>query len=616
MRWKMALEKFKPAQEQSSWTDEFEFTSSAFEISSIPIRYYLTNVRLSALEECFKLVEDIPGSASWGYNAIFQRDIDDDRVEDELLKKYLLNPNKFKFFNPLTIALLPFDAKSNQVLDKYPEDVKKKSEDGWEKEQISGIDVESLSGSTVGKIKWDQNRIIGVAIDGQHRLSALMQYAKRTPVGINPSKVRVPIVLLVFDPERGNILAQIREIFVDINKNAKPVTKARNILLNDRDIFAVFARDLIKDPDNPEGLRYEVVDWKRETARPEGKHRLTTIIVLYEIVRLMFQKRLTTLESELDLNTELSRRRLQRITTDSGIDGLSDNQIQVALKRFQLKHKKFILYIFENLSPYKLFLDKVAEYLDNPEDWAKALREYFFKPPQKREDFKKEIAQRFDVQQTIDEPMKTLEKTKRQETGAELLFLSIGQRGLFSIFYPLKRTYELGGIIGFEEIAKAYCKDLALLMKHGFFARSMKIDIHSHAFPIWQGVCLRGDRVNASGAAADRLGALILLVIAAMRFGKAEGIETETRVKLKSPFRKIQSEYEKEWFTILEDEYEQNVFEDGDEETMESDELEDDESTETDWTEENSIDIEKEATRRAKDTIYEILKRVLQWSKE
>ncbi|MBI1925911.1 DGQHR domain-containing protein [Candidatus Poribacteria bacterium] len=597
----MAFEDFEPAQEHSSWTDELEFTSSVFEISSIPIRYYLTNVRLSALEECFKLVEDIPESANWGYNAIFQRDIDDDRVENELLRKYLLNANKFKFFNPLTIALLPFDAKENQILDKYPEGSRAEKNGKWQIEHISGIEAQSLSGATIGKIKWERNRIVGVAIDGQHRLSALMQYAKRTPPGIDPSEVRIPIVLLVFDPNRGRILEQIREIFVDINKNVKPVTKARNILLNDRDVFAVLARSLIKDDNNIEGLRYEVVDWKRETARPEGEHQLTTLVVLDEIIRLIFQKRLTVLDSELDLNAELDRKKLETVDTDSSIDNLSDEQIQTALERFRLKHKKFVLYLLENLPPYRAFLDKVAEYLDTPEEASKLLKEYLFKPAKKREEFKNEITRRgFNLKLVIDKPLQALKESKGSPQGADLLFFSIGQRGLFSIFYSLRQIYNLERLMGFQELAEEYCKDLALLIENEFFVRNMKIG----NFPIWQGVCMRGDKINASEAAANRLGALVLLAIAAIKLNRVEEIEADSRVKLRKPFSVIQKEYEKEWLARLEE---------SDEQSSDSDEFEEDEPTENDWNDESLTEV---AQKKAKDTIYKILKQVQQWARE
>ncbi len=601
----MTLDDFTPAQEHSSWTDEMEFTSSVFEISSIPIRYFLTNVKLSALEQSFKLVEDIPGSANWGYNAIFQRDIDDERVEKELLEKYLLNPHKFKFFNPLTIALLPFDFETNAVLDAY-QDAVARDEDGYLKEIIGGIEIQQLKGTTVGKIRWDRDRIFGVAIDGQHRLSALMKYATspNKPQGIDPGRVRIPVVLLVFDVEKGNILKQIREIFVDINKNAEPVRGARRILLDDRDVQAVFARDLIKDEDNPNGLRYEVVDWKRETARPESPHQLTTIVVLYEIIKLLFGNTVK-LETELDINTELERKGFLPISTSDSIDDLSDKQIEVALERFRSKHKKFILWLFKNLPPYQEIISELSNYIDNETDASQAFREYLFKPANKRDRFKDELRGReFDIGKVIDEPMEKLQEAKNKQKTSELLFFAIGQRALFSWFHHLVKIYNLRGFQNLEEIAKEYCEDLTCLINNGFFAKAMEIETAEiDSFSIWQGVCLRGDKVNSSKAAASRLGALVVLSVAAIRFDGTEIKDlVQSEVNLKSPFRKVRDEYIKQWLPILEEKW-----------TSEPPEIDYDD-------EEEYIEIPpdeqlyKAAEEYAEKTIHEILEKVRGWS--
>ncbi len=90
----MDFQGYQPPETSVAWTDRIEYTGSDFALSSAPISYFLTNVELPALKDLFSLVEDIPGSSRWGYDAIFQRDIDDGRVENELLNKYLLRPQK------------------------------------------------------------------------------------------------------------------------------------------------------------------------------------------------------------------------------------------------------------------------------------------------------------------------------------------------------------------------------------------------------------------------------------------------------------------------------------------------------------------------------------------
>ena len=45
--------------------------------------------------------------------------------------------------------------------------------------------------------------------------------------------------------DQDALLPVFKQLFVDINKNAKIVSESRNILLNERDAIAVFTRNII-----------------------------------------------------------------------------------------------------------------------------------------------------------------------------------------------------------------------------------------------------------------------------------------------------------------------------------------------------------------------------------
>jgi len=587
------MEAMPPPDEPVRWTDELEFTHSEFEISSVPIKYYLTNVRLSSLEENFSLVEDIPGSVNWGYNAIFQRNIDHDRVEHELLNRYLLIEDKFKFFNPLTIALLPYDWDSNVVRDDYLGDwTDEGSSPPFTVKSRGGILIKSMPNTTVGRIKWDRDEIVGVAIDGQHRLSALMRYANHhdQPAGIDPTKVRIPVVLLVFETnDSTDIITQVREIFIDINKNAKKVSKSRQILLDDRDPFAVLARDLVKDGSNNVGLRYEVVDWKRESSKPED-FQLTTIVALYEIVRWMYNDNLSILESKLNLNKELEKQELSKIRASQDDTVLTEQQIEVALDRFRKSHKRFLLKVFQTLKPYEEFIGLMDDYLGES-DADQVFKEFIFAEPHDRKDIIDTLESKGVAGDMIDSRRKKINNLKSENIGSELLFTSIGQRGLFYYYSKLERLYSRSEIVGFDNIASEYVNDLHCLIKNNFFERTKTIS----GFSIWSEICLRGDSIAVSRASAYRFSSLLLLAIAALRHGiiDMDGVTSLESPNLSPLFKRVREAYTKIWETRL---------------------LEDRSSPGDDDVDMDADDVEEMARSKASDTIKGILSSVSDWS--
>jgi hypothetical protein len=174
----------------------------------------------------------------------------------------------------------------------------------------------------------------------------------------------------------------------------------------------------------------------------------------------------------------------------------------------------------------------------------------------------------------------------------------VGQRALFAWFYYLQKIYNSAGYEDFAAIATAYGEDLALLISNDFFAKDKKMN----NFFIWQGICLRGDNVNPGKAAADRIGAFILLAIAAIRLG-VDNVETASltrEVNLKKAIRAIVREYTKRWAEEEED----------DDEAIKD---------ETGWQEEDSLDtlpedmLRQNNEERAKATLSHILEEIRTW---
>src|SRR5690606_14325219 len=111
--------------------------------------------------------------------------------------------------------------------------------------------------------------------------------------GIRSQNSRVPVILLLFDervgfaaPEERPTVELLRGLFIDLNKNAQTVSRARQILLDDRDPHAVCVRRLVgsqlREDLNELGgseprLPLALVDWHREQAKFDDGPYLSTV---------------------------------------------------------------------------------------------------------------------------------------------------------------------------------------------------------------------------------------------------------------------------------------------------------------------------------------------------
>ena len=75
------------------------------------VRFIQTAVDVRELDK-LKLITQLPASEKWPIRNLFQRDINHERVHEEIIP-YFLNSNTIKFFNPLTIVLLPTDSNTH-----------------------------------------------------------------------------------------------------------------------------------------------------------------------------------------------------------------------------------------------------------------------------------------------------------------------------------------------------------------------------------------------------------------------------------------------------------------------------------------------------------------------
>ena len=228
------------------------------------------------------------------FNQLLQRDLDDHRIAHELvpyiLRKQYQGP---AFFPPILAALLPFEARKPKT--ELPAMVRTP---GATDPAYSGVtwnmstagDVFQLQilcdaagqPDSVGQavLRWNDERAKLIIMDGQHRAMALLaihrtltntwsaaaaaserykpfyesrvrellKEAQTNGVPAESQPLEFPVTICLFPEFTGpglNPHNAARKLFVDVNKEAKPPSESRLILLSDARLSHVLARELL-----------------------------------------------------------------------------------------------------------------------------------------------------------------------------------------------------------------------------------------------------------------------------------------------------------------------------------------------------------------------------------
>ncbi len=473
---KSTLAAFK-TEKQTQYTDELTFIRGEFTLSDMEsVPYFTAAMPLRDLVSHIKLVEDIPAEAllDWRLEELFQRDISWDRVETELVNRYLKDENKLSFFNSLTIALLP---RSGFLIEKSygePDTELPDKGNGWDRIEVGYICIDFLSGEEIGVIRWHKERIFPVAIDGQHRLAALKAYydeKKENLVQGSPElETKISLILLILDEEIGfkrrnekSLIETLREIFIDLNKNARPVSKSRLILLEDQNIQSLCVRNLLakkaKEFSEKE-LPLSIVTWRGDENKDEAKfdsgYSITSVLNLNEIVNYCLNRASLNKNDPLVANKIkryidklTGRLRLEQNIRKSIMDYSQECIDEAEPFSFKQKHLKalqeafhhqwapHIIHVFKEFAPYKTYLSKAKEFgaIDG------ILADYLLLPEKKREAFikrkkaeYKDKNKKFRAGVKIHTPLKELENLKKNEWAFQVVF----QKALFINFFDLE----------------------------------------------------------------------------------------------------------------------------------------------------------------------------------
>jgi hypothetical protein len=426
------------------------------------------NARIMYIQSAFKpnnldkitLVGDIKGSERWGIRDLFQREVDNTRVTDGLLP-YFEDESKVKFFNPITLTVLPIHRAQNKILSEMPFLGKKKiviDEENWvvyEKENYFRI-MHHQDDFTYGKFEWNPDNVEIVAIDGQHRLSALKRF-KDDVVGkekLYEDYMQWSIPAVIFgltkleeNAESSTLLDIIRNIFIYINKTAKPPNLARQILLSDESINSICTQELlqnshendIKEIDSRDRNRLPLwfFDWRGEE---KGGKRIyspasvkSTEEIYYWFVNYLLGDDFSGDQGKaLGISTMHD---LHSVFVNDKIDQRDTEKIRRQCNETVLQGVEYLLQYFK---PYKDYVERIRAIENNYEKKSDISRHAFYRL--RFGDHVGDDSIKSDIADEYEELINEISGKKKDLPS--LIEKEIGMRGVISSFAALKNEYE------------------------------------------------------------------------------------------------------------------------------------------------------------------------------
>lgn len=241
----------------------------------------------------------------------------------------------------------------------------------------------SDDGFRLGRMRWNKNEVVGVAIDGQHRLAAIKEIAGSGMPSDRLIRSRVPVIFLLFDEAVGysNFKKQatveiLRELFIDLNKHAQTVKRGRQILLDDRDPHAVCTRTIIAErlsndasylDSEPSRLPLSLVDWHSDQAKFDAGPYLTTVLGLDTFVSKILatkpisdwmdysgvETQIKKLASRLKIELASAQGRLKNLAKfDLGAFTYDESDLQLITDAFSYLWVTPIVNLLTKLTPY------------------------------------------------------------------------------------------------------------------------------------------------------------------------------------------------------------------------------------------------------------------------
>jgi hypothetical protein len=353
--------------------------------------YFLqTSLKMKDLES-IKLLVDIPGSEKWSIKDLFQRTVDRDRIVGKgSLTEYFKDKSQIKYFNPIALVLLPEE--NNEIEHNLP---KLAYDDNVKFDNIQGsvltyddryrLFLQNSDQGNIGKIEWNEEKCYVVAVDGQHRLTALKELYATRNIDPNIKDItgwQIPVVFIVVNKKVASgaskdFISIIRRIFMCINMKAKEVNDSRSILLNDESLECLCVQEIVgafhenetqEDKKRKELPPLYLIDWiglnKDSSLLKDTRYLFSNIELRAWIREYLVGEDFSPTERKAD-KLQLLRLELIDINLDCfnrGSSVLTHDDAKKIRKKFNSTIRAPFIDFLIQLSPIEIFIKKCRDY--------------------------------------------------------------------------------------------------------------------------------------------------------------------------------------------------------------------------------------------------------------
>ncbi len=534
----------------------------ALHLSQTPIPYFQTLLSLEDVFEELDAFENAPTDphCKWSLEELILRDSPRMDKESKGGSADPHRPEELKFFNSLTVALLPLDA--NRMLAKgygeTPQEPELKDtyrKKPWAVKNVGGVQVITNDSTPNGYIRWDPKRVFPATIDGQHRLAALRTYYNHGNLSVSALATKISVLFLVLDPRVGfdiakmglahdenPVLTVVREIFIDLNKHAMEVEGARRILLDDQEIESRCLRELLatRVGEYEDGkLPLGIVHWQHQVAAKFNVSKwtgpfVTTVELLYAVIAdLLDLKRpkdpleeaevrrfVDTIENTLEVSKVVAAAPLkyagvkplgtyvetQHIVREVPFANLPAEYLRAAVDGFNKQYRPLIVGVLTQFKVYKDFIAQVQKRGGIEGELA-----FYLVQPKKAQEQARAGWGEGEAQKKIDEPLEELAALKHDDWP----FYAVFQKGLMRATAIAWRQYAVVGgkkdatvddfvtdwVSFLDEVA-----DRGLMKVKASFSKAEKAKV-------WLGVSLNagGETIRWAESSVQRIAALLVI---------------------------------------------------------------------------------------------------------